>query len=71
LLAPAGTPANIVRKLNADTTSALSSADLGAALAQQGAQPGGGTPEEFRRFMHAEIGKWRQAIVRAKIPLAN
>lgn len=71
LLAPAGTPANIVRKVNADTTSVLNSADLGAALAQQGAQPAGGTPQEFRRFMQAEIVKWRQAIIKAKIPLAN
>ncbi|HEV7392561.1 MAG TPA: tripartite tricarboxylate transporter substrate binding protein [Burkholderiales bacterium] len=71
LLAPAGTPANIVRKVNADTTSVLSSAELRAALAQQGAQPGGGTPQEFARFMQAEIVKWRHTIVKAHIPLAN
>lgn len=71
LLAPAGTPAGILRKVNADTASALNSADLGAALAQQGAQAGGGTPQEFRMFMEAEIVKWRQAIVKAKVPLAN
>jgi tripartite-type tricarboxylate transporter receptor subunit TctC len=71
LLAPAGTPAKIVQKVNADTTSVLSSAELRAALAQQGAQPGGGTPQEFTRFMQAEIVKWRQTIVKAHIPLAN
>ena len=71
LLAPARTPANIVRKVNADTTRALDSADLPDALAQQGAQPGGGTPQEFLRFMQAEIVKWRQAIIKAKVPLAN
>jgi tripartite-type tricarboxylate transporter receptor subunit TctC len=71
LLAPARTPAHIVRKVNADTTSALNAADLRAALAQQGAQPAGGTPEEFRRFMQAEIVKWRQVIMKANIPLAN
>jgi tripartite-type tricarboxylate transporter receptor subunit TctC len=71
LLAPAGTQAKIVGKVNADTTSVLSSAELRAALAQQGAQPGGGTPQEFARFMQAEIVKWRQTIVKAHIPLAN
>jgi tripartite-type tricarboxylate transporter receptor subunit TctC len=71
LFAPAGTPASIVRKLNADTANVLASADLVDALAQQGAQPAGGTPEEFKRFMQTEIGKWRQAILKAKIPFAN
>ncbi|MGZ5093600.1 MAG: tripartite tricarboxylate transporter substrate binding protein [Burkholderiales bacterium] len=71
LLAPARTPAKIVQKVNADTTSVLSSAELRAALAQQGAQPGGGTPQAFTRFMQAEIVKWRQTIVKAHIPLAN
>jgi tripartite-type tricarboxylate transporter receptor subunit TctC len=71
LLAPAGTPATIVHKVNADATAALSSADLRAALAQQGAQPAGGTPQEFRRFMQSEIAKWRDAIVKAKVPFAN
>jgi tripartite-type tricarboxylate transporter receptor subunit TctC len=71
LFAPAGTPANIVRKVNADTASVLASADLVGALAQQGAQPAVGTPEDFERFMQAEISKWRQAILKAKIPFAN
>ncbi|MBI3917168.1 MAG: tripartite tricarboxylate transporter substrate binding protein [Betaproteobacteria bacterium] len=71
LLAPAGTPPDIVRQVNADATRALDSADLKAALAQQGAQPAGGTPEEFLRFIQAEIVKWRKAITAAKVPLAN
>ncbi|HYC44950.1 MAG TPA: tripartite tricarboxylate transporter substrate binding protein [Burkholderiales bacterium] len=71
LLAPARTPASIVRKVNADTTAALESAELRAALAQQGAQPAGGTPQEFVRFVQKEIAKWREAIVKAKVPFAN
>jgi tripartite-type tricarboxylate transporter receptor subunit TctC len=57
--------------VNADTNAALGSVELGAALAQQGAQPAGGTAEEFTRFMRSEIVKWREAIVKAKVPLAN
>ena len=71
LLAPARTPPDIVRKVNADTARVLNSADLGAALAQQGAQAGGGTPQEFLRFMQAEIVKWREAIIKARVPLTN
>jgi tripartite-type tricarboxylate transporter receptor subunit TctC len=71
LFAPARTPAHIVRKVNDDTTRVLISIDLIAALALQGAQPGGGTPQEFTRFMQAEIVKWRQTIIKAKVPLAN
>ena len=61
----------IVRKVNEDTNAALSSADLISALAQQGAQPAGGTPQDFEKFMQAEIAKWRHVIIKAKIPLAN
>jgi tripartite-type tricarboxylate transporter receptor subunit TctC len=71
LLAPAGTPTHIVKRLNTDAARVLESAELVAALAQQGAQPAGGTPHEFLRFMQAEIVKWRKAIVAAKVPFAN
>ena len=71
LLAPARTPPAVVRKVNADTNRVLASPELAAALAQQGAQPGGGSPEEFARYMRSEIVKWREAILKAKVPLAN
>jgi tripartite-type tricarboxylate transporter receptor subunit TctC len=71
LFAPSHTPARIVRKVNADANAVLSSADLISALAQQGAQPAGGSPQEFEKFMQSEIAKWRHVIVKAKIPFAN
>ena len=71
LLAPKGTPRDIVQKVNADANRALDAADLKAALARQGAQPAGGTPQDFERFMQAETVKWRKAIVDAKVPFAN
>jgi tripartite-type tricarboxylate transporter receptor subunit TctC len=71
MLAPAGTPAAIVRRLNADTTRALALPDLKAALEQQGAQPAGGSPDEFRRFIQTETEKWAKAIRVAKVPSAN
>ena len=71
LFGPANMPSPIVRKVNADTNAVLRSADLVNALAQQGAQPAGGTPQESEKFMQAEVAKWRHVIVSAKIPLAN
>lgn len=71
LFAPANTPPRIVSKVNTDANAALRSADLVSALAQQGAQPAGGTARDFEKFMQAEIAKWRRVIVNAKIPLAN
>jgi tripartite-type tricarboxylate transporter receptor subunit TctC len=71
LLAPAGTPAAIVKKVNADTARILESPDMKTALAQQGAQPAGGSPEEFRRFIQSEIQKWGKAIRAANVPPAS
>ena len=71
LLAPAGTPRAIVRRVNADSARVMEAPDLKVALEQQGAQPAGGTPEEFGRFIQSEIVKWAKAIRQAKVPHAN
>jgi tripartite-type tricarboxylate transporter receptor subunit TctC len=66
MLMPKGTPRAIVQKVNADANRALESPDLKAALAKQGAQPAGGTPEQFERFLQAETAKWLQGDPRCK-----
>lgn len=71
LLAPAGTPAAIIKRINADTNRILDTPEMKTALAHQGAQPAGGSPEEFRRFVQSEIEKWGKAIRAAKVPPAN
>ena len=71
LLAPVGTPAAIVKKVNADTARVLEMPEIKAALEQQGSQPAGGTPEEFRHFIESEIQKWGKAIRAAKVPAAS
>ncbi len=71
ILAPRGTSRDVVQKVNADVNRALNSADLKAAMAQQGAQPAGGTQEEFQRYVQSETTKWRKAILDAKVPYAN
>ena len=62
VLAPAGTPAFIVEKLNAGIREALRSADVMSELAGQGADPIGSTPAEFERYLRSEIAKWTKVI---------
>jgi tripartite-type tricarboxylate transporter receptor subunit TctC len=62
LLAPAGTPPEIVEKLSAAANAALSNEGVRAALKQQGTDPVGGSPKEFADFIHADIEKWVAAL---------
>ncbi len=58
LWAPAGTPADIVRKLQTEVTKAMLKQDLKDIWAAQGASPGGNTPEQFTVFIRNEVVKW-------------
>jgi tripartite-type tricarboxylate transporter receptor subunit TctC len=62
LVAPAGTPAGIIAKLNAEVVKALSRADLLEKLAAEGSQPLGGAPGQFAEFLRAEHAKWGAAV---------
>lgn len=62
VIVPAGTPRQIVDKLNAEILRALRSADVIEAITRQGADPLGSTPGEFDRYLKAEIAKWKKLI---------
>lgn len=62
VLAPAGTPAAIIAKLNADIVKAVHAADVQASLAQEGAEAIGSSPEEFGAYIRAEIPRWALAV---------
>ncbi len=64
LLAPAGTPAEIVNRVQQETAKALASPALKERLLSQGAVPGGMSPADFGRFIAAETTKW-SAVVKA------
>jgi tripartite-type tricarboxylate transporter receptor subunit TctC len=64
LLAPAGTPADIVQRIQQESAKALASPALKERLLSQGAIPSGNTPAEFGRFIAAETKKWA-AVVKA------
>jgi len=58
ILAPAGTPKDIIAKLNADIIDVVKSADLQQALISRGVTTIASTPEEFGDFIVKDIAKW-------------
>ncbi len=62
LLAPAGTPADIVSRIQQEVTKSLGTAAMKEKLLTQGAIPGGNTPEQFNTFIDAEHVKWAQVV---------
>jgi tripartite-type tricarboxylate transporter receptor subunit TctC len=67
LLTTAGTPKNIVDRLNAEVNKALKNSDLIAKLAQEGMLPGGGTPTEFASLIATDIRNWKETARAANI----
>lgn len=62
LLAPAGTPKEIVDRLNAEFNKALQSPQLRKKLSNEGAEPVGSTPEKFAALIKEEIPRWGQVV---------
>ena len=62
LLAPAGTPRDIIAKLHAEATRALKQPDVVERLARDGAAPVGNAPEQTARYIDQEIVKWGKAV---------
>lgn len=67
LLAPAGTPPEIVGKLNAEVDKILRMPDVEAAFRAQAIRPGGGSPGELAERIGAERLKWGRVIAEAGI----
>jgi tripartite-type tricarboxylate transporter receptor subunit TctC len=62
LLAPAHTPQDIVRRLNAAVVRVGQAADMRERIAAEGADPIGGSPEQTAAFIKSEITKWGKVI---------
>ena len=69
LFSPAGTPRDVVQKIAAESQRILNLPDVRDRLLGLGAQPVGGTPEEFGTFVQEEINKWAGVIRAANIKL--
>ena len=62
VLAPAGTPREIVDKLSLAIVKALQTAEIRDRLASQGAEAVGNTPEQFAAHIKSEIEKWAKVV---------
>lgn len=62
LLAPAGTPADIVNRLQQESAKAMNNLAVKEKLLAQGAIPGGNTPADFSKMIGFEIKKWAQVV---------
>jgi tripartite-type tricarboxylate transporter receptor subunit TctC len=62
ILAPAGTPPNIVAKLNTEINEALKSPELKSAFAKFQAEPLIGSPQNFHKFLLEEIPRWAAIV---------
>jgi tripartite-type tricarboxylate transporter receptor subunit TctC len=69
VVAPAGTPAAIIEKLNAAINDGLTSPEAAAAFAKLGAEVKPGSPKDFAAFLAAETQKWTQVATAANIKL--
>jgi tripartite-type tricarboxylate transporter receptor subunit TctC len=67
LLAPAGTPRDIITRLNSEVSRALREPDARERLYSIGAEPMNNTPEEFAAYINAEMAKWSKVIKAAGI----
>lgn len=67
LFTTAGTPREVVEKLNQEIVAVIRKPEVQARMADVGAEPVGGTPEEFRRLVQSEIEKWAKVIEAANV----
>lgn len=67
ILAPAGTPAAIVAKLNADINKVLAEPDIHKRLQDDGAVAGSGSPADFGKYIEAEEKRWAPVVKSAGI----
>mgnify|MGYP000311273111 CR=1 FL=1 len=69
LLAPAGTPDDIIQKIQRATRTILDSPDIRTRFKDLGGEPGGNSSAEFTAFINQEIRNWKQTVERAQLTL--
>jgi tripartite-type tricarboxylate transporter receptor subunit TctC len=67
IVVPAGTPAPIVARLNAEIARALADPEIRATFEQQGIEPSPGTSEAFGAWIAAERVRWADVVAKAGI----
>ena len=67
ILAPAGTPKDIIARLNGESMKALQTREVHEQLTRQGMDPAGSTPAELDGYLRSEIAKWTRVVKEAGI----
>jgi tripartite-type tricarboxylate transporter receptor subunit TctC len=67
ILAPAGTPPDIVRRVNTEINRVLQAPEVRERLASLGAEPTGGTPEQFAQLIRTDTARWAKVVSDAGI----
>jgi tripartite-type tricarboxylate transporter receptor subunit TctC len=69
LVAPAGTPADIVKRLNAEVEKAMSKPETAAQLLSEGSIPLSGSPQQAAQYLRAEQQRWSAVVREANVKL--
>jgi tripartite-type tricarboxylate transporter receptor subunit TctC len=67
VLAPAGTRANVIQRMNSELGKVIALPEMRQKLAADGAEPVGGSPEVFQKYIVTEIAKWARVVKAAGI----
>ena len=67
-LAPAGTPRDVITKMNIELKAILALPDIRQSFATQGLDPVWSTPDEFEKQIERDIARWARVVREAKIP---
>ena len=62
VIGPAGLPAPVVARLHEAFVKILNQPEMRERIVADGSEPVGNTPEEFRRFMRADLDKWAKLV---------
>jgi tripartite-type tricarboxylate transporter receptor subunit TctC len=68
LFVPAGTPSDIIERLNAETVRIAGDKDYAAVIRSLGTDVASSSPEQFGKFVHDDVARWTEVITRAGIP---
>jgi tripartite-type tricarboxylate transporter receptor subunit TctC len=71
MFAPAGTPREIIGKINGEVVQMLNTPEVRARMAREGADPVGSTPEQFAARVKGELEKWAKVAKAAGMPTAK
>src|SRR5262249_34830037 len=69
VVAPKGTPKEIVQKLNLEFERALKDPEFGRQMSTMGVDPLGSAPETFAAFLRSEIPRWKQIVQDADVKI--